>query len=104
MNSAVHHFDAAKMRTLKIAQELIVVAGNINDCRALAAFAQKFLHNIVVFLWPMPVASQTPAINDITNQIDRFSIMATQEVQQKFGLSRFGAKMHVRNKQSAVFL
>ena len=54
MDGAVGDLDAAEMRALEIAQELVVVAGDVDDARALARLAQQFLHHVVVALRPMP--------------------------------------------------
>ena len=49
-----HHFDTAEMSAVIIAQELVMIAGQIDQPRALARLAQKLLHDVVVRLWPVP--------------------------------------------------
>lgn len=51
----------------------------------------------------MPVAPQTPAIDNVPYEIDRLSFMITEKVQKQFGLCGFGTQMYIRNKQSPEF-
>eukprot|EP01132_Coremiostelium_polycephalum_P011880 gene11880-14531_t len=101
VHRAVHDLDAAEMRALEIAQEFIVVAGDVEDARALAALAQEFLHDVVVLLRPVPAAAQTPSIDDVADQIDRIRIVILQKVQEKGRLGAFGTKMHIGQKERA---
>ena len=54
MDRAVGDDDAAEMHALEHAQELVVVAGDVGDARALARLAQQLLHHVVVALRPVP--------------------------------------------------
>src|SRR5258707_4343653 len=101
MDGIYHHIDAAKMRAVIIPQDLVVIAGDVNDLGALARLAQHFLHEVVVRLRPVPVGLQRPAIDDIADEIDGIGIMAAEEVQQSVGLRAAGAEVDVGDKQSA---
>ena len=48
VDGAVDHLDAAEVDAVEVAQELVVVAGNVDDARALARLAQQLLHHVVV--------------------------------------------------------
>ena len=54
-----------------VAQELVVVAGDVDDARALARLAQQLLHDVVVRLRPVPALLQPPAVDDVADEIDR---------------------------------
>ena len=54
VDCSLDHFDAAEMGAIVIAQKLVVIAGEINDSRALARLAQELLHDIIVRLRPKP--------------------------------------------------
>ena len=54
MDRRLHHLDAAEMGAVIFAQELVVVARQVDDARALARLAQQFLHHVVVMLRPIP--------------------------------------------------
>ena len=98
--AVLHHLDAAEMGAVIVAQELVVVAGQIDEAGAFAGLAQKLLHHVVVRLRPIPARPQLPAIDDIADQIDRVGIVIAQEVEQAFGLAAARAEMNIRNKES----
>ena len=50
----VADLDAAERMREEVARELVVVAGNEDDLRALARLAQDLLHDVVVRLRPVP--------------------------------------------------
>ena len=100
MDRRLHYLDAAKMGAVIVAQELVVIAGEINDARALARLAHELLHHVVVRLRPIPARSQLPAVNDVPDQIDRFGIVVAQEVEEAFSLAASRAEMNIRNEES----
>ena len=51
------HLDAAEMGAVIVAQEFVVIAGDVDDARALARLAQKLLRHVVVRLRPVPAAT-----------------------------------------------
>src|SRR5665647_3492826 len=89
------------MGTVVVPQELVVIAGDVDDLGALARLAQHFLREVVVRLRPVPAGLQRPAIDDIANQVDGIGIMAAEKVQQSFGLRAAGPEVNVGDKQSA---
>ena len=100
---AVGDLDAAEMRALERPQELVVIAGDVDDARALAALAQQLLDHVVVRLRPVPGAAQPPAVDDVADQIDRLGVVVAQEVEQELGLGRLRAEMDVRDEQRPEF-
>jgi hypothetical protein len=95
-----HHLDAAEMRAVIIAQELIVVAGQIDETGALAGLAQKLLYHVIMRLRPIPALAQLPTVDNVADQINRVRIMITQEVEKPFSLAAARAEMNIRNEQS----
>ena len=89
------------MRAVIVPQELVVIAGNVDDLGALARLAQHLLHEVVVRLRPVPVGLQRPAIDDVADQIDGVGIMGAEKIQQPVGLRAAGSEMDVGDKQSA---
>ena len=85
------------------AQELVVIAGDVDDARALAALAQQLLHHVVVRLRPVPGAAQPPAVDDVADQIDRLGVVVAQEIEQELGLGRLRAEMDVGDEQRPEF-
>ena len=100
---AVGDLDAAEMRALERPQELVVVAGDVDDARALAALAQQLLDHVIVRLRPVPGAAQPPAVDDVADQIDRLGVVVAQEIEQELGLRRLRAEMDVGDEQRTEF-
>ena len=101
MHRLVLHLDAAEMRAVIVAQELVVIAGQIDDAHALAGLAQELLHHVVVGLRPIPARPQLPAVDDVAHQIDHVGVVVAHEVEEALGLAALGAQMHVGNEQRA---
>ena len=76
-----------------------MVARYIDDAGALARFAQKFLHHIVVRLRPVETGFQRPAVDDVAHQINRVGLMVTQKVEQLSGLTAARAEMDVGDEE-----
>src|SRR5262249_31182148 len=101
MHGVFHDIDAAEMRAVIVAQELVVIAGDVDDLGTLARLAQHLLHEVVVRLRPVPVRLQRPAVDDIADQIDRVGIVAAKEIQQSVGLRAAGSEMNIGDEESA---
>ena len=95
MDGVLHHLDAAEMRAVIAAQEFVVIAGDVDDARALAGLPQQFLHDVVVRLRPIPGRAQRPAVDDVADEIDRFGFVTAEEVEQLVGLAAARSEMHV---------
>src|SRR5690606_18137681 len=94
--------DAAEMRTVEIAQELVMVAGDVDHPGALARLAQDLLDHVVVRLRPIPAIAQPPAVDDVSDQVDGVGVVFPQELEKRIGLRSPGAEMHVRNEEAAI--
>ena len=102
VDGVFHHVDAAEMRAVIIvAQELVVIAGHVDDLGALARLAQHLLHEVVVRLRPVPAGLQRPAVDDVADEIDGVGVVGPEKVQQAVGLRAAGSEMDVGDKQSA---
>ncbi len=62
-------------------KELVVVAGNVDDLRALAAFAEQFLNDVVVILRPVNAASESPYIDQVTNKVEFLKLGVSEELE-----------------------
>src|SRR6185312_1761194 len=91
--------DTAEMRAVEVAQELVVVAWDVDHARALARLAQELLHDVVVGRGPVPVGTQRPAVDDVADEVDGVRVVVPQKVEQAFGLTAAGAEVHVGNEQ-----
>ena len=95
MDGGFRHLDTAEVGAVVVAQEFVVVAGDVDDAHALARLPQQLLHDVVVGLRPEPSRAKRPAIDDIADQIDRVGFMPAQEIEEFLGLAAAGAKVHV---------
>ena len=101
VHGALAHLDAAEMGAVIVAQELVVIAGHVDDAGALARLAQQLLHDVVVRLRPIPARSQLPAVDDVADEVDRLGVVVAQEVEQELRLAPLRAEMHVGDEQRA---
>src|SRR5262249_42068453 len=84
-----------------MAAERVVVAGNVNDRRALASFSQDLLDDVIVHLRPEPAAAQLPTVDDVADQVKTLGFGVTQEVEQPRRLAGGAAEVQVGNPDSA---
>ena len=89
--------DTAKIHIDELFQKFVVIAGNVNHLRLLAALAQQFLNEEIVVILPMPFGTQSPAVDKIANQIEIAAVALTQKIEQGVHLRMFGAEMDVGN-------
>lgn len=99
MNPILDHLDAAEVVNHVAARKFVVGAWHESHTRALAGLAQHLLKDIVVGLWPVPLASQLPAIDDVADKKQRVALGALQEVQRCPGLAAGRAKVQVGNPE-----
>ena len=85
-----------------VAGELVVVARHVDHLGAFARLAQDFLHDIVVRLQPVPAFAQTPAIDDIADEIELVGLGVSQEVEQEFRFAAAGAEVEVGYEDGPV--
>ena len=73
-----------------------MVAGDVDDARALATLPEQLLNHIIMGLWPVKAFPlHAPAIDDVTDQIDRVCVMLTQKIHQHCCLAIGSAQMDI---------
>ena len=95
MDHLMRHDHAAEPHPGKLVNELIMVAGDIDDLGLLAAFAQQFLDEHVVVVAPEPAEFQFPAVDQIPDNVEVFAVHDAQEFQQLLHAGVLGAEMDV---------
>ena len=77
MDRLAENYDMTEATARKISKILVVIARDIDQPRALARLAQKFLDNVVVGLRPVPTSLHAPSIDDIPDEVEifRFGIL-----------------------------
>lgn len=97
VDDLMRHHHAAKTHSGELVHKLVVVAGDVDDFRLLAALAEQFLDERVVIVAPEPAELQFPAVNEIADEVEVFAVHDAQKIQQ-FGDPRVSrAEMDVRN-------
>ena len=81
----------------KASEEFVVVAGDVNDARAFARFAQEFLDDVVVLLRPIDSAPHLPDIDQVADDVERFEIVIAQEFEERSGIAAARPQVHVGN-------
>src|SRR5215475_9770942 len=99
VDGILEHLDAAEVGTVVIAQELVMIARNVEQANSFARLAQQLLHDVVVKLRPIPGGAELPAVDDVADQIDGFGLVMAQEVEKLLGLATARSEMDVRQKQ-----
>ena len=102
MDRAALDLDPAEGQAEELTGELIVVAGNEHHPRAPADLAQQFLDDIVMRLRPVPAGAETPAVDDVADQIDRVGLDMAEHVQDEMGLAAARAQVQIREKKRPV--
>ena len=101
VDRALADVDAAEMGTIVVAQELVVIAGHVDQAGALARLAQQLLHHVVVRLRPVPARAQLPAVDDVADEVDHIRIVIPQKIEQQQRLASARTEMHVGNEERA---
>ena len=83
-------------------EEFIVVADDVNNLRPLPAFTQKFLDDVIMFLWPINATSQGPYIDEVTDKVEGVKLHILQKIEEDAGFAPTRAEMNVRNPTSAI--
>ena len=87
--------DAAEREPEVVPRRLVVVAGDVDDLRALARLAQHLLDDVVVRLVPVPAALQLPAVDDVADEVQVVGFGAAQEFEQRPRLAAGRAEVGV---------
>jgi hypothetical protein len=97
----VDQLDIAQHQAGIAAQELVVIAGDVDHLGAALAHGQQPADHVAVRLGPVETAAQPPAVDDVADQIELVAVVALEKGRQVFGLAIAGAKVHIGNPQGA---
>lgn len=81
---------------LEAAEKFVVVAHNIDDFGALAAFAEKLLDNVVVGLGPENASAKGPDIDEVAYEVEFLEFRIAEEIQKSAGVASPGSQVNVR--------
>lgn len=92
---------AAEVEADVFPQHFIVVAGDVNDPRALLGHLQYAAGHVVVQRRPVPAALQPPAVDDVADEIKRVAAHGLQKIQQQRRVAAGGAEVGVGDPDRA---
>lgn len=97
-----HQADRAELDSEELFEELVVVAGDKRDTGLFAALPKEFLQKHVVVIRPIPLATQLPSVNEITDDIDVFAFGLTEELKKFSHLGVLSSKVNVGNPNRTI--
>src|SRR6476620_5935564 len=90
--------------TTEARHQFVVISRDVNYAGALAGFAQNFLDDVVVLLWPINCATQRPDIDQVAHDVQSIEIGLTQKVQKRGGVAAARTQVRVGNPRGAIAL
>jgi len=85
VNGFLQDLHVAERHVVKVAQQLVVIAGHIDDIDAVFGLAQDRSHDVVVRLRPEDPLPHFPDVDDVADQIEILAVDGMEEVQQVIG-------------------
>lgn len=77
-----------------------MIAGHVDDARAFLDFAQDQIHDAAMVVVPEPASAQTPAVDDIADEIECVAVIVREKIREHFSFAAARAQMGVGNKKS----
>ena len=97
-----HNMDIPKRHVVKIPQQFVVIPWDVDDFGAVFGFAQNRSHYVVVRLWPEEALFHLPNVDDVTNEVEKFTVDRVKKVKEVIGATATKAQMDVGNPNRAV--
>ena len=104
VNHLTRNRHAAEIHAEELLQKFVMVPGDVNDLRVLAAFAEEFLDQHIVVVLPVPLGLQLPAVEEIADEIEITALVVAQEIQQGVHLRMLRAEVDVGNPDGTKLL
>ena len=92
----------ARVISVEGGEEFIVVPDDVDDLRSLAAFAQEFLNDVIVFLRPVDTPAQRPDVDEISHEIECVEFHILKEFEEVARFTAACAKVNIRNPAGAI--
>lgn len=81
-----------------------MVAGNIDDLRALMSLAEKFVKNLTDRFVPVPAFVKFPPIDDIADQIQCLAFGFLEKIEKGWGIECFCADVKIGQEDGAEII
>jgi hypothetical protein len=95
------NLDVAEHHAVVVAKDAVVVAGNVDDARAVFGLAENRANDVVVRLRPEERFAEAPHIDDVADEVKRFRLDRAQEVEQVGSAAAPESQMDVGDEDRA---
>ena len=95
------HFQVAEADAPDLAELLVVIAGHIDDARAVLGLAEDGAQYVAVRLRPVEAAAQAPDIDDVADQNQLVGLNPAQEIQYQVGAAVARTQMDIGDECGA---
>ena len=92
----------AKAQTGELTEHFVMIARNIDDAGPAPRPFQYPPDDIIMTVGPEKLLLQSPAVNDIADQIERIAVDMIEKVDQQVGVAAARAEMDVRNPDGPI--
>jgi len=72
---------------VKLGQQVVMIARDVNDACAFARLPQNFLDDVVVLLWPITATAQLPDVRSNPDDVESFGFIVAQKIKQGGGVA-----------------
>ena len=98
VNRLAQDLDVAEHHAVVVAEQVVVIARDVDDARAVLGLAEDRADDVVVGLRPEERLAQAPHVDDVADEVERFGLDRAQEVQQVSGAAAAEAQVDVRDE------
>ena len=74
--------DLTEIVTDVMPRRLVMIAGNIDHARAVPRLAKQLLDDVIMFLRPVETFLELPAIDNVTDQIERLATRIFEKMEE----------------------
>ena len=102
VNGLASNFDPGDEAAAIVTKRFVVVAWHVDDAHTAIHFPKDFMKHGGMRWRPIPAMPQAPAVDNVTDKIERVAGAVRQEIRKRFGLAPARAKMHIRDEDGPV--
>jgi hypothetical protein len=84
-----------------IPEDLIVVAGNVNDPGAVLCLAEYGANDVIVTLGPVEPVTHIPYVDDVSDEEKIVATAVAEKVEKESSLAALEAEMDIRDENAA---
>lgn len=101
VDQATMYLDPAKVEAAEVTQEVVVIAGHVDDAASVSRVFQQRLQNLLMLAGPEERALHGPDVDQVADDEDVTGLDRAEEVEQLVCAAAAIAEMDVRNEYAA---